>query len=152
MKLSVGTLVCTPSGGAIIFGRFEGMVVAVGLGVGLAVGSCMMIVAMTRLVALSLPIGRSELTAGGLVTVGVAGMGIVAESVLEALLGAVEITGVSEAVAFPELGGRRVALLGAPERMDDSGISDAGTLIDPLVGVGAGVDDTSPLPIVPEAT
>jgi hypothetical protein len=148
MKLSAGTVVCTPSGGAIIFGRFEGIVLAVGLGVAFAVGSCMMLVAMTRLVALSLPIGRSELTAGALldVTVGVAGMGIVAESELEALVG------VSEVVAFPELGGRKVALLGSLEKMDDPGISDAGTLIDPLVGDGAGVDDTKSLPIVPEAT
>lgn len=132
-------------------GRFEGIVLDVGLGVGFPVGSCIMLVGITKLVALSEPIGRSELTMGLLdVGVGVAGMGMVAASVSEALLGATEVTKDSEAVAFPELGGRMVALLGAVERMDDPGISDAGTVTDPLVGDGAGVEDTAPLPIVPE--
>jgi hypothetical protein len=86
---------------------------------------------------------------GLLVTTGVDGIGIVAESITEALTVGVEDTGVSEMVAFPELGGRTVALLGTPEEVD-GGSSEAGTLVDSIAdGVGVGTDET-PVPTEPE--
>jgi hypothetical protein len=79
MKLFCGIAGGTPPGGAIILGRFDGMALAVGVGVGAVDGSTMMLVPMTRDVNESVAVAMSE-TIGVPVVVGTTGMTIVAES------------------------------------------------------------------------
>lgn len=148
MKLSVEEMsLGTPPGGAIILGKDEGIPLEVGLGAAFEVVSWMMLVPTAMLVALSKPIGFCELTGVGLlVTTGIVGMGIVAESVTAKLVVGTNDVGASEMVAFPELGGTTVALLGATGEGVEIGASEAGTLIDPTAdGVTTGPDDT-PVP------
>lgn len=94
-----------------------------------------MLVPTTTVVALSVAVADREFTGEGLlVTVGIVGMGMVAESLL---LDAIpwetdtgDDVGVAVLVALPDVGGVRVALTGTPEEVYDDGCSDAGTLSD----------------------
>ena len=133
-------------------GKLDGIVVAVGLGVGLVDASTMMLVPMTRDVALSVAVAvRDAIGDAELVTVGLTGMRMDAESLLvRVLVGASDVggfvetadeTGAMEEMAVPaEVGtvlkvalaeavGTNVgaALLSEPV---DEGPSDAGTLRD----------------------
>jgi len=56
----------TPSGGAIILGKDEGIPLEVGVGVALEVDSRMMLVPTSMLVALSVPVGFWDWTGAGL--------------------------------------------------------------------------------------
>jgi hypothetical protein len=152
MKLSADTSGRTPPGGAIILGKEDGIPLEVGLGAAFEVVSWMMLVPTAMLVALSKPIGFCELTGVGLlVTTGGDGIRMVDEPATGALDIGAEDIGVSEIVAFPELGGTIVALLGAAEMGVDAGASEAGTPEDPIGdGVATGPDDT-PVP-EPEGT
>lgn len=70
-----------PPGGAIIFGKLEGIPLEVATGVDAVDGSMTMLVPMTREVALSVAVAEMETTAGGLlVVVAMVGMESVAES------------------------------------------------------------------------
>jgi hypothetical protein len=81
MKLFCGSAGGTPPGGAIILGRFDGMALTVGVGVGAVDGSTMMLVPMTREVNESVAVATSEIIGEPLlVVVGTTGMTIVAES------------------------------------------------------------------------
>jgi hypothetical protein len=60
MKLSLGMSLGIPSGGAIILGNEDGIPLEVGLGEELDAVSWMMLEPMTKLVALSLPVGLAE--------------------------------------------------------------------------------------------
>ena len=140
----------TPPGGAIILGKLDGIVVAVGLGVGLVDASTMMLVPMTKDVALSVAVAvRDAIGDAELVTVGLTGMGMDAESLsVRVLVGTSDVGGCVETadeagtteetalpaevgaaleVALAEAVGSNVgaALLGEPV---DEGPSDAGTL------------------------
>lgn len=145
MKLSWDTWFGTPSGGAIILGRNAGIPLDVGLGDALVL-SMMMLVPTTKLVALSVAVAVSETTGEALlVTDGMVGMGMEADSLL---LGVTDGVGASLIVAFPEPDGVIVALLGSPEEIVDGGTSDAGTLID---GLTDGVEPGKPeVPIAPD--
>jgi len=150
MKLFCGMSVGTPPGGAIILGRLDGMVLAVGLGVGIDDASTMMLVPTTREVALSVAVAvRDAIGDAELVTVGLTGIRMDAESLLVLVLvvgsdvggfvEAAEEVGTTEEKAVPAEEGAMlrvalaeavgtnvgVALLGEPV---DEGPSDAGTL------------------------
>ena len=150
MKLFCGMSTGTPPGGAIILGKLDGIVVAVGLGVGLVDASTMMLVPMTKDVALSVAVAvRDAIGDAELVTVGLTGMGMDAESLsVRVLVGTSDVGGCVETadeagtteetalpaevgaaleVALAEAVGSNVgaALLGEPV---DEGPSDAGTL------------------------
>jgi hypothetical protein len=85
-----------------------------------------------------------------LVTTGVDWTGTLADSVAKPLLVGVARVGVSELVAFPELGGTTAALLEAAGEIVDAGDSEAGTLEGAIGdGVTVGPDDT-PDPDTPE--
>jgi hypothetical protein len=160
MKLFCGIAEGTPPGGAIILGRFDGMILAVGLGARAVDGSTMMLVPTMREVWESVAVAMREMIGEALrVTVGVTGMGMVAESLSVGVADAVDRAGGVEAaddvraslkVELPELGGVKVALLGDPDEVADAESSDAGTLTDWLaVEVGAGDTDV-PIEPVPE--
>jgi hypothetical protein len=79
MKLFSGICCGTPPGGAIILGRSDGIVLAVGLGVGFVDASITMLVPTIREVALSVAVAVREIT-GVPLLVGMTGMGMVAGS------------------------------------------------------------------------
>jgi hypothetical protein len=176
MKLFCGISGGTPPGGAIILGKFDGIVLAVGLGVGIVEASTMMLVPTIREVALSVAVGLREKIGGAvLVGVGVTGMGILADSVLvdvgvSDVGGGVDFAeddgttepvlntdvGASLSVALPELEGVKVAaaLLGEAVEVADEGSSEAGTLSELPEEVGTTDADvpTEPVPegVMPE--
>lgn len=128
MTLPSATWLGTLPGGEIILGRDAGIPLDVGTGDDAVLCSMMMLVPTKNVVALSVPVGVREMTGGAwLVTLGIVGIGMVAESLL---LGVTDGVGTSLMVAFPELGGVKVALPGNPDEMVDGGTSDAGTLRD----------------------
>lgn len=110
-----------------------------------------MLVPTINVVALSVPVAVSEITGvGGIVTDGIVGIGIEAESLSVGVADAVgitEATGAVLEVAFPETGGVMMTLLdGAVDRVE-AGCSDAGTLRDWLseaVGTGTAEEPTEP--------
>jgi hypothetical protein len=169
MKLFCGISGGTPPGGAIILGRFDGMALTVGLGVGMVEASTMMLVPTTREVALSVAVGVREKIGGALlVIVGRAGMVIEAISLLDDVgLGVSEVgggvdtatddgatepvlkneVGASLRVALPALEGFKVAA--AVEDADD-GPSEAGTVSDWLPEEVGTADADVPIAPVPE--
>jgi hypothetical protein len=179
MKLFCGISGGTPPGGAIILGRFEGMVLTVGLGVGIVEASTMMLVPTMREVALSVAVGVREKTGGALlVVVGRAGMIMEAESLfVDVGVGVSEVgngvdtgaddgatepvlnneVGASLSVVLPALEGLKVAeaLVREAVEVADEGSSEAGTLRDWLpeeVGIGDADVPTEPVPegVMPE--
>lgn len=82
MKLSSGTPVGTPSGGAIIFGSEDGIELTVALGDGIVLGSLMILVPTMKLVALSVAVATRDTTgvAGLVVIDGIVGIAREAES------------------------------------------------------------------------
>jgi hypothetical protein len=121
--------------------------------------SLTMLVPTTMLVALSVPVGLCDWTGVGvIVTTGVDcaedcaedWTGTVAEPLVKPLLVGVARVGVSEMVAFPEVGGTMSVLLGAAEEGDDAGDSEAGTL-EGWTGVGVTVGpEETPEPDAPD--
>jgi hypothetical protein len=91
MKLSCETSPGTPPGGAIILGKLEGIPLLVGLADAIVVDSWMMLVPTTKVVALSVAVGRRVRTGVGvLVNNGRVGIGMVAELLSETMLGVAE--------------------------------------------------------------
>lgn len=176
MKLFCGVSEGTPPGGAIILGRLEGIVLAVGLavGVGMLEASTMMLVPMTRDVALSVAVAVRDTIGGALLMLedGLTGMEIeaaslgVAEGVAEGVSdvgGGVETTDDAEdttPVPTDDVGNSLsvvliVALLGEAVDEAKETSSDAGTLRDWLpeeVGTGEADVPTEPVPegVMPE--
>lgn len=158
----------TPPGGAIILGKLDGMVLAVGLadGVGMEEASTMMLVPTTKVVALSVAVAVRDAIGAKLLTEdGLTGMMSEAEGVLvgegvgtgvsDAGTG-VETTGAEDTEPVPAVGvGRSLsvalvevcgisvgaALLAEPVGSPDDTSSDAGTLKDWLLTGGVIVGD-----------
>lgn len=121
------------------------MPLEVGLGVDAVDGSMIMLVPITREVALSVAVADCETTGAGLlVVVAMVGMEMVAESLLLGIAEADGVTdgvGASLTVVLIEVGGVRLMLLKIADALDEGGCSEAGTERDPL-GEGVGAGDT----------
>jgi len=138
-KLSAGIVLGTPPGGEIILGRLDGIPMAVALGETpeLGVGSMMMLGPMTKLDALSEPVGFWDCTAGG-------GVGV-ASTELGDSTGVGDPRGVDTGVEGAAVA--EMASVIEPGRL--LGASDAGTLEDSGAGVGVTMGET-PVPVPEE--